>query len=319
MKKSAFLSILIILLSAPPLAAQDCECGDVDCDGSWSNGDAVYLLHYLFGGGPPPPVEPMDWANWDDHEILTISDAWHILKFIFGEHSTPICPPPYGPLEPVVDSSVVLYYTDWIPYGASSATIALTLQDDLAPGFFGFSLPLRIRVDGGIPTIDSLIVHYEYFTDYNVYPDSGYVAIGAVPMFANTSGFPGLIAHIFLTVPPEPWERAVTMEWVRLTPIQAPTDDRTVIPMIYHHAGDELPAVEPILTPHCCVTPGDANMDGTVNIADAVFNLQCIFVDCWGHPCDKHLDANCDGTWNVVDIVHLINYIFKGGPPPCCL
>jgi hypothetical protein len=27
-------------------------------------------------------------------------------------------------------------------------------------------------------------------------------------------------------------------------------------------------------------------------------------------------DANGDGTVNVADAVYLINYIFKGGPPP---
>ncbi len=29
-------------------------------------------------------------------------------------------------------------------------------------------------------------------------------------------------------------------------------------------------------------------------------------------------DANCDGTLNIADAVYLITYIFKGGPEPCC-
>jgi len=28
-------------------------------------------------------------------------------------------------------------------------------------------------------------------------------------------------------------------------------------------------------------------------------------------------NANCDGEINVADVVYLINYLFKGGPPPC--
>ena len=28
-------------------------------------------------------------------------------------------------------------------------------------------------------------------------------------------------------------------------------------------------------------------------------------------------DANCDGKVDVGDVVYLINYLFKGGPPPC--
>ena len=29
-------------------------------------------------------------------------------------------------------------------------------------------------------------------------------------------------------------------------------------------------------------------------------------------------DANCDHSINVGDAVYIINYIFKGGPAPCC-
>jgi len=29
-------------------------------------------------------------------------------------------------------------------------------------------------------------------------------------------------------------------------------------------------------------------------------------------------DANCDNAINVGDVVHIVNYVFKGGPEPCC-
>ncbi len=61
---------------------------------------------------------------------------------------------------------------------------------------------------------------------------------------------------------------------------------------------------------------GDADSDGSLNIADAVYLINYIFK---GGPGPKTIyqgDANGDGSINIADAVYLINYIFKGGPPP---
>ncbi len=61
---------------------------------------------------------------------------------------------------------------------------------------------------------------------------------------------------------------------------------------------------------------GDANCDGSVNIADAIHIINCVFK---GGPAPLPYasgDDNCDGAVNVADAVYLISYIFKGGPPP---
>jgi hypothetical protein len=63
---------------------------------------------------------------------------------------------------------------------------------------------------------------------------------------------------------------------------------------------------------------GDADGDGDVNVADAVFLINYIFKD---GPAPDPLeagDANCDGEVNIGDAVFLIDYIFKGGPEPGC-
>jgi len=69
------------------------------------------------------------------------------------------------------------------------------------------------------------------------------------------------------------------------------------------------------------VACGDANGDGTSNVADAVYLINYVFKGglapdplCIG-------DANGDGTTNVADAVYLVIYVFKGGQPPvadCC-
>jgi hypothetical protein len=62
---------------------------------------------------------------------------------------------------------------------------------------------------------------------------------------------------------------------------------------------------------------GDANNDGVVNVSDAVYIINYVFVG-GGEPqpvlaCG---DANSDGVVNVSDAVWIINYVFVGGGPP---
>ncbi|MFH2056665.1 MAG: dockerin type I domain-containing protein, partial [bacterium] len=62
---------------------------------------------------------------------------------------------------------------------------------------------------------------------------------------------------------------------------------------------------------------GDADGSGGVNISDAVYLIQYIFVG--GPAPDPYVagDANCDGPVNMTDVVYLIQYIFASGAPPC--
>jgi len=71
----------------------------------------------------------------------------------------------------------------------------------------------------------------------------------------------------------------------------------------------------------CDYMCGDPNADRDLNVGDAVYIINYIFKG--GPPPDPQCsgDTTGDGDLNVGDAVHLINYIFKGGPPPdpaCC-
>ncbi len=61
---------------------------------------------------------------------------------------------------------------------------------------------------------------------------------------------------------------------------------------------------------------GDANADGSLDIADAVRMLLCSFagVGCTG--CDDAADADDDGARSVSDPVYLLRFLFVAGPPP---
>ena len=67
------------------------------------------------------------------------------------------------------------------------------------------------------------------------------------------------------------------------------------------------------------VEHGDANGDGETTISDAVCVVNYLFRG--GPPPEppESGDVNCDGVVTIADVVYIINYLFKSGPPPCNL
>jgi hypothetical protein len=76
------------------------------------------------------------------------------------------------------------------------------------------------------------------------------------------------------------------------------------------------PATE--VTTVCVAIRGDANGSGSVDLADAVFVVNWLFI---GGPAPDPLwlgDANCSGSVDLADAVYIVNWLFIGGPPPGC-
>ena len=61
---------------------------------------------------------------------------------------------------------------------------------------------------------------------------------------------------------------------------------------------------------------GDADSDGSLNIADVIWLVDYIFFGGPPPPCFEEGDVNGDGAINIADAVHIVQYIFFGGPPP---
>lgn len=74
--------------------------------------------------------------------------------------------------------------------------------------------------------------------------------------------------------------------------------------------------------PHCVSIQlsenGDANGDGVITVADALYMLNYLFRQGPPPVSFEAGDANCDGDHGALDVVFLLNYLFKGGPPPGC-
>ena len=66
-------------------------CGDIDGDGSDLNiADLVYLVDYMFNGGPEPPV--IDAANVDGLNGIDIADLVYVVDYMFNDGPEPTCP-----------------------------------------------------------------------------------------------------------------------------------------------------------------------------------------------------------------------------------
>lgn len=61
---------------------------------------------------------------------------------------------------------------------------------------------------------------------------------------------------------------------------------------------------------------GDPNVDGAINIADAVGMLAALFATTPAIYCEAAADTNSDGAENIADAVFLLGYIFNAGPAP---
>jgi hypothetical protein len=70
----------------------DWVCGDADSNDIVNVSDAVYLIGYIFGGGPAP--DPLLSGDADCNLIVNVSDAVFLIGYIFGGGPAPCsnCP-----------------------------------------------------------------------------------------------------------------------------------------------------------------------------------------------------------------------------------
>ena len=82
-----------------------------------------------------------------------------------------------------------------------------------------------------------------------------------------------------------------------------------------------------ILQPAGRARPGDGNLDGAIDVSDAVHTMTILFLDAGlPLPCDEDglqdpshrvlFDVNDSGTIDLSDAVHLLQFLFQGGSPP---
>jgi hypothetical protein len=80
-------------VGAFPYAQPGFSCGESNGDGDINVGDAVFLINYIFRGGPAPEPVCVGDANGDDE--VNVGDAVFLINYIFKEGPAPVgdcCP-----------------------------------------------------------------------------------------------------------------------------------------------------------------------------------------------------------------------------------
>jgi len=79
--------------------------GDADANGEIAVTDGIYILNFLFTGGPPPSCA--NAADADGRDDISLSDGVYVLNFLFLGGTPPLAPWPECGANPDVDASLI--------------------------------------------------------------------------------------------------------------------------------------------------------------------------------------------------------------------
>ena len=66
-------------------------CGDANGDGNTTVSDVVYLINYLFKGGPAPTPDPVKSGDPNGDNKVTVSDVVYLVNYLFKGGPLPTC------------------------------------------------------------------------------------------------------------------------------------------------------------------------------------------------------------------------------------
>ncbi|MGB7061866.1 MAG: CARDB domain-containing protein [Candidatus Zixiibacteriota bacterium] len=70
--------------------ADSCDCGDANDDGVVNSGDVVYLVSYLYKGGPEP-VAPTERGDANNDCIINVGDVTYLVTYLYQGGPQPEC------------------------------------------------------------------------------------------------------------------------------------------------------------------------------------------------------------------------------------
>jgi len=74
-------------VKVPVVTEFDFVCGDANADGTTNVTDAVYIIQWIFAGGPPPAPLAAGDVNCD--QSANITDAVYLILYIFAGGPAP--------------------------------------------------------------------------------------------------------------------------------------------------------------------------------------------------------------------------------------
>ncbi len=324
----------------PPGPSVDFVRGDINADGQISTADSLMLRRFLFLGSVA--LNCLDAADVNDDGDVDISDVIFGLVSIFQEG--PEMPAPFlelGP-DPTADGHNCAAY-DVIPPEETADTVRFGVVEAVPGGFVdvpvfvsssvdveAFQLLATYDEDVADP-VDLVFEGTEYesrleettasaiFVGSSV--EEGIFDVGFVPSLVE-AGFElaaGTNALAFKV------RFRIAADAVPGTVVEIGPPDGPVGPYELHNEltfeGESrfvtvLPNVVPgevrIVSDITIFRRGDANRDGEVDIADANFLLNALFVSGEQPTCPDAADSNDDGGIDISDPINILNSLFVG-------
>ncbi len=152
------LTVALVAFAGSGMAA---TCGDMDMSGNVDISDLVYLVEYMFTGGPPLPYPPTADFYFDSQ--IDIADLVFFIDYMFGG-----CPPPVCPFDVITDHSEADAACRDTTLGGAQKETATALST-------GDRGTLRVEVIGNDVHVYHDDAYYqcclEYFVDYNLSGD----------------------------------------------------------------------------------------------------------------------------------------------------
>lgn len=281
---SVFCGVLAMLLGGFLATPASAVLGDINDDGIINVGDVVYLVSYLFKGGPAPP-NPID-ADVDGSPGINLGDVIQLQGYLYAGCDLL----PYTGASVRVGSEI-RFSSDLISVadGSTLDTTRINIIANGGPDLMGMIIPLSFANQPNEVEVDLLDVSFDGTIippDWDMWCmiDNVSKTVLLYPYADNPSDTPvpdgttGLVATLRFT------------EVVDGDPLAMTT---TEIPPSHSFS---------LISAYCA--------NGT-SPSERIFSPKLSLA--------LNGDVNCDGIVNIGDVVYTVNYLFKGGPPPCGL
>jgi len=345
--------------SCTPNPCDSCDFqdpGDLNGDGVYNINDLIWLINFLYRGGPPP----LNMANADVNGDCCIDwrDVYYYVEYLFMSGPPPVnctcVQPPVCVDDPIPYTPGTVYH-NVDGYFPSAGPPFGTHWHELYPDFCT-DWTLIQWLDNG----DG----YLSFCDTILLQDAWRIrkehVIKVMPTITLVDTLTGDTVYMDLIDPPNPMVlpmgNALGTQWHQVYPDYCRTYQLVYWPGVFVQAaiavGDQiwmqgLNGPDSALTKiyillafetdmiteniSCCLLRGDIDHDGVgPNIADLVYLVTYMFQNGPEPPCDEPYLPDCpehyfaetdidgNGTCNpdIADLVYLVSYMFQGGPPP---
>jgi hypothetical protein len=292
-------------------------CGDANGDADYTIADCLYLLNYIFGGGPAP--EYFGQGDADNCGSINTSDVVYLMNYVFMGGPAP-CAGGIECYQPPDGYSVYLGGPVEIITPTSDDSVAIPIHISSAGTLHGFSLGFSHNSPNA--EFSSVSLAGSVLTDPTLFettfdPANNRVLIGYSILPGNSipPQDSGLLATLWMNIPAGTPPQNIDIDSFFVPPagefIFSPAGGGSIVPY-YVDAG----AADIIVS--AAFICGDANNNEAVNILDITYIINYVYK---GGPQPDPLEAadvNSDFTVNLLDITYLISYLYKGGPAPYC-